>query len=196
MMTVEVFVRGGTEHGREIAERLLHELITEESAPESVLEGGRALTHVLVREPVVWATGGDEEQPRYLVRVTVPESWNTPGFAAYVVPRVTDLIASFEDDPGRLRREPHCVVQVVGLGGHALGTLGRVTTDTDITRLMTDAYRSSPDQREVPPGHAVDPVCGMAVDLARASTTLEHEGRTYAFCSPVCRQVFTEEHPN
>ncbi|OLF13346.1 hypothetical protein BU204_27920 [Actinophytocola xanthii] len=192
-MTIELFVRGANGHSGAIADRLLHEVFAEESAPASVLEGMRALSHVIVREPAVWATGGEDGPPRYLVRVTVPESWNSSQLGAYLVPKVTDIIASFEQDPDRLRREPHCVVQLVGLAEHGLGTLGRVTTDTDITRLMTEAYRSSAEHREAPPGHAVDPVCGMTVDLARAPATLEHEGSTYAFCSAVCGRVFAEE---
>src|SRR5581483_7472069 len=31
-----------------------------------------------------------------------------------------------------------------------------------------------------------DPVCGMMVDPARAAGSLEHEGRTYYFCSRSC----------
>jgi Cu+-exporting ATPase len=44
-------------------------------------------------------------------------------------------------------------------------------------------------------GHATvedsrDPVCGMTVDPARARGTVEHDGRTYAFCSPRCAEKF------
>ena len=39
----------------------------------------------------------------------------------------------------------------------------------------------------------LDPVCLMDVDLATARFTLEHEGRTYAFCGPGCRREFLED---
>lgn len=39
---------------------------------------------------------------------------------------------------------------------------------------------------------AVDPVCGMTVDRARALTA-EHEGRTVHFCSSGCREAFLAE---
>ena len=35
-----------------------------------------------------------------------------------------------------------------------------------------------------------DPVCGMPVDPNRAAATIEHEGRTYAFCCDGCRDLF------
>lgn len=38
-----------------------------------------------------------------------------------------------------------------------------------------------------------DPVCGMSVDTARAAATVEHEGKTYYFCSESCRKAFERE---
>lgn len=41
---------------------------------------------------------------------------------------------------------------------------------------------------------AVDPVCGMQVDMAKpAGGTAEHGGQTYYFCSPGCRVAFTKD---
>ena len=37
---------------------------------------------------------------------------------------------------------------------------------------------------------AVDPVCGMAVDPDRAAHRFEHDGVTYVFCNPRCREAF------
>jgi hypothetical protein len=37
---------------------------------------------------------------------------------------------------------------------------------------------------------AVDPVCGMSVDVSTAKHTMDYEGHTYYFCSPGCRQTF------
>lgn len=194
MMTVEVLTRPGTFTAAQ-RERLGHALLTgliaEDGAPDSVLAKARALTNVLVHEPATWVTHGEE--PRYLVRLTVPGSWNTKDFGAYLIPRITAAIAATEADAGRLYREPHCQVQITGLKEHAAGTLGRVTTGTDITRLMTDDYRASGEQAEAAPGTAIDPVCGMPVDLATATITLEHDGTLYAFCAPVCKKVFCEE---
>lgn len=190
MMTIEVFARNATRRTAELAERLLTELIVEDSAPEEVLAATRELTQVIVHEPAAWATGGSGD-PRYVVRLTVPGSWNTNQFGEHMIPRITAIIGEFEDDPARLTHRPHCIVQVVGLKEHSVGTLGRVTTGADITRLITEGYRGSAKQAAA--GNAVDPVCGMAVDLATATLTIEHAGTTYAFCAPACRKVFAQD---
>ncbi len=39
----------------------------------------------------------------------------------------------------------------------------------------------------------VDPVCGMRVDPARAAGRHEHQGRTYYFCNPHCRERFAAD---
>ncbi|WP_093184438.1 YHS domain-containing protein [Sanguibacter gelidistatuariae] len=36
-----------------------------------------------------------------------------------------------------------------------------------------------------------DPVCGMTVDPAKAAARVEHEGRTYYFCSKYCAATFS-----
>jgi len=35
-----------------------------------------------------------------------------------------------------------------------------------------------------------DPVCGMRVDPAKAAASAVHEGQTFYFCSPGCRDQF------
>ncbi len=37
---------------------------------------------------------------------------------------------------------------------------------------------------------ALDPVCHMDVDPARAAASTEYEGRTFYFCAPGCRERF------
>ncbi len=39
----------------------------------------------------------------------------------------------------------------------------------------------------------IDPVCGMAVE-AKTDLTVEHQGKTYAFCAEGCREAF-EKNP-
>jgi Cu+-exporting ATPase len=40
---------------------------------------------------------------------------------------------------------------------------------------------------------AIDPVCGMKVDPARAAARAEHKGTTYYFCAVGCQQRFIAE---
>ena len=37
---------------------------------------------------------------------------------------------------------------------------------------------------------AIDPVCGMTVDPARAAGSWEYKGHTYYFCNPSCLARF------
>ena len=39
----------------------------------------------------------------------------------------------------------------------------------------------------------IDPVCGMAVDPARAAVKIDYEGRTYFFCKAGCLEAFIRE---
>ena len=54
-----------------------------------------------------------------------------------------------------------------------------------------------PDAKEgpAPPRHAVaiDPVCGMKVDPAKAAGRLEHAGTSYYFCGRSCLEKFRAE---
>jgi YHS domain-containing protein len=199
MMTLEVFVTGRAltaEAERDLGDRVLRALTTEDAAPDSVMDGAREFIHVLVAQPRTWVTGGPppDAAPRYLVRLTVPGSWSNGEFADHVVPLVTGAIAATEPDPTRLHREPHCIVQVVGLREHCVGTLGRTTTSTEITRLMTQSFRDAGDLPDAPEGSTIDPVCGMVVEWDTAKFTLTHDGVDHAFCAPSCRKVYAEDH--
>lgn len=44
-----------------------------------------------------------------------------------------------------------------------------------------------------PSGQAVDPVCGMAVDIAQARYMSTFEGQIYYFCAPGCKLSFDKE---
>jgi Cu+-exporting ATPase len=46
-----------------------------------------------------------------------------------------------------------------------------------------------------PSGTHIDPVCEMKVSEATAQHKTEHMGKTFYFCSPLCRKQF-EEDPN
>src|SRR6185295_13398506 len=39
----------------------------------------------------------------------------------------------------------------------------------------------------------IDPVCGMKVDPAHAAGHADHQGRTYYFCAPRCRERFVAD---
>lgn len=43
------------------------------------------------------------------------------------------------------------------------------------------------------PEEAIDPVCGMTVEVAGARHTVKYDGRAYYFCSPGCKREFEAE---
>ncbi|HEX7089435.1 MAG TPA: XdhC family protein [Longimicrobiales bacterium] len=47
--------------------------------------------------------------------------------------------------------------------------------------------------RAAGPGEAVDPVCGMVVEVAASRHSIEHGGRTFHFCCPRCMAAFGRE---
>jgi YHS domain-containing protein len=40
------------------------------------------------------------------------------------------------------------------------------------------------------PATAIDPVCGMTVEIKSARHRATHEGHDYYFCNPRCREKF------
>jgi xanthine dehydrogenase accessory factor len=40
---------------------------------------------------------------------------------------------------------------------------------------------------------AIDPICGMQVDMESARWTAERDGQTFYFCAPGCRKAFVAE---
>ena len=49
---------------------------------------------------------------------------------------------------------------------------------------------AAPGAAEGEGAEAIDPVCGMTVEIATARHTAEHAGRTYCFCGAGCRERF------
>lgn len=47
--------------------------------------------------------------------------------------------------------------------------------------------------RPAPLGQAIDPVCGMQVEIARAKYMSEHAGHLYYFCAAGCQTAFDQE---
>ena len=45
-------------------------------------------------------------------------------------------------------------------------------------------------EQPAPSGEAIDPVCGMTVDIASAKYMSEHEGEIYYFCAAGCKATF------
>jgi len=65
----------------------------------------------------------------------------------------------------------------------------RRRTGQHIQKLMDQESAAAPET-------AIDPVCGMAVEIATARYTLEYQGKVYHFCAAGCRHTFERNPTN
>ncbi|MBA2783060.1 MAG: XdhC family protein [Rubrobacteraceae bacterium] len=85
--------------------------------------------------------------------------------------------------------------------GLPLGTSGQegisLSIMAEISSLRAESRPSFSERQEREstgePDEAVDPVCGMAVEVACARDIFEHGGTHYYFCCSGCRRAFEEE---
>lgn len=180
-----------------IAGAVVSNLLRAPEAPASALERAGRMTHVWFREGRDWTTGdgplaasSDSGIP-IVVTVTVPEAWREE-LSARAIGAVRGALAdagiAAEDG-----EEPALWVNVVGIEEGSIGMAGRPTRTADIVRHLT-AEVDVAAERELPDGIAIDPVCGMKVRLGPAAVTIDHDGRTVAFCAHGCRDVYAEDH--
>jgi xanthine dehydrogenase accessory factor len=59
-----------------------------------------------------------------------------------------------------------------------------------VQRQRAEAPKIKAPEVEAAPLQAIDPICGMTVDVAKARHTAEHDGRTWYFCCGGCRERF------
>ena len=71
----------------------------------------------------------------------------------------------------------------------ALSVLAQIVEER---RAAESAATKSPETEPVA-RDAIDPICGMTVEIASARHTVEYEGRTWYFCCGGCRQKFLAE---
>ena len=76
-----------------------------------------------------------------------------------------------------------------GQEGISLSIMAEVSSLRAKLRLSFEPIRKSLEQ----PDEAVDPVCGMLVDVASAKQVAEYDSTRYYFCGPGCKRAFEEE---
>jgi xanthine dehydrogenase accessory factor len=70
----------------------------------------------------------------------------------------------------------------------AVGVLAELVKLRASGELVGGVTPQMPDMVE-----AVDPVCGMTVEVESARHTVEHDGTTYYFCAPGCARAFKKD---
>jgi xanthine dehydrogenase accessory factor len=64
---------------------------------------------------------------------------------------------------------------------------------SEIVTLRAKRRSGLPEEHAVQPEEALDPICGMTVEVATARHTSEHGGENYYFCCPACKREFDKE---
>ena len=70
----------------------------------------------------------------------------------------------------------------------AVGVLAELVKLRASGELIKGAPQEVPEIVE-----AIDPVCGMTVEVGTAKHTVDHEGTTYYFCAPGCARAFKKD---
>jgi YHS domain-containing protein len=181
----------------QLGERLLAELTNHDGMPPDMQTASQALWHVLVSEPHTWVTRGGantpHERPKYFVRLTVPSGSHplTHEVRDDYISRISAVLSA-PTPHGDVHGQADVVVHIIELPDGSFGTFGRAMTTADVVELIT-AGRSAAGAAPVETGAhtAVDPVCGMTVDLTAADPVLlAVDGSRWAFCGKACRDVF------
>jgi xanthine dehydrogenase accessory factor len=82
--------------------------------------------------------------------------------------------------------------QLKAPAGLDIGAANPAEIALSILAEIVQRRRSRPILAEpaAPRATAIDPICGMQVDIATARWTADSDGQTYYFCAPGCRKVF------
>src|SRR5262249_23550421 len=77
----------------------------------------------------------------------------------------------------------------------ALSILAEIIQARRRHHTQEQAHDAEPAAPPAPaaPTEAIDPVCGMTVEIATARHKTTHAGQTYYFCAPGCKRSFERE---
>lgn len=180
---------------RAIADAILANYLIEPEAPLEAIERAGRATHVWFREVHTWTTGAGpvrQEGPSPLVvTITVPEVWREE-LSRHAISAVRAALLRHAPGIG-LHEQAAVWINVVGVHDGSIGMNGKRASSTDIVRFLTHGI-TPPDATGLPEGLLIDPVCGMQVRLGKNTITIDHDGKTLAFCATGCRKVYAEDH--
>lgn len=170
-----------------------------EGVAEETMRRARPMTHVAFRELVDWTNGDGpittDVAPPIWVTATVPEAWRDD-MARHTIGWIRRAIRRLDNDHGWQRTGGDLWINMVGVADGSIGLNGKPSTANDVVTYLTEDFREalSEGRIEVPDGVLVDPMCGMYVRPGRGAITLEHDGETFAFCAPGCRDAYANLH--
>jgi YHS domain-containing protein/uncharacterized membrane protein YraQ (UPF0718 family) len=116
------------------------------------------------------------------------------GGAGYAKDPVCGMQVQTAHAPAQRRADSHTVYFCSDHCAHRFDADPEKFTDSAATG---DTQAGDTQAGDAQPGddehHAVDPVCGMTVDVASAEHTADHDGVRYVFCGPGCRDRFAAD---
>jgi xanthine dehydrogenase accessory factor len=132
---------------------------------------------------VAAAMSSDEDHP--LVRAALEAG---AGYVAMVASRrrADALVAELRADG----LPDEVISRLKAPAGLDLGAANAPEIALSILAEVVQLRRHRAPAEAAPAPTAVDPICGMLVDIATARWTTEKDGQTYYFCAPGCRRAF------
>jgi xanthine dehydrogenase accessory factor len=172
-------------------------VVDDGGAPEDYPEAGRVLTtldlapaNVGDRSFVVVATQGHYDEDALERALATPA-----GYVGLVASRRrADAVLGYLRDRGVA---DEALARVRAPAGLDLGRIAHeeiaVAILAELVRERAAGHLEAAAPAEIPRHEALDPVCGMTVDVASARFRSVHDGATYYFCSAGCRKRFEDE---
>ncbi len=133
---------------------------------------------------VVVATQGHYDEPALEAALATPARYVGLVASAKRAAAVTSWLAERGVDEAALAR-------VRSPAGLDLGSVEHEEMAVAVLAELVAVKAMAHTEVEVPVlDHAVDPVCGMAVDVATTRFRTDHQGVTHFFCAPGCQRAF------
>lgn len=137
---------------------------------------------------IVVASQGHYDEPALEAALATPA-----GYVGLVASSLrADSVLGYLRDRGVPEHELHRVRVPAGLDlGHIEHREIAVAILAELVQLKASHELAGAVAADVePPQEAIDPVCGMTVDVATARWSSEYGGETYYFCAPGCQKAF------
>jgi Cu+-exporting ATPase len=135
---------------------------------------------ILVRDEITDAVAAIQLARKVMGRIRLNLFWAF-AYNIVLIPLAAGLLS-----PGIIFRPEY------GAAAMALSSVTVISLSL-LLRRYTPSVREIKPQTQVSPQKAIDPVCGMEVDIPSAEYRSVYGGKQYYFCNPGCKKAFEKE---